>query len=98
MKNVNSVASTNYERVSKAIELLAEGLAPFVDRVCRAASGDNWLVAVQRTDRGGPSHKVNPEDPWFLLNVMLDKWHPIFSRRLAVSRARRVSSVENRSL
>lgn len=77
------MALTNYERVGKAVKLLAEGLAPFVDRVCRAASGDNWLVAVQRTDRGGPSHKVNPEDLQFLLNVMLDKWQLIFSKRMS---------------
>ena len=77
------MALTNYERVGKAVKLLAEGLAPFVDRVCRTASGDNWLVAVQRTDRGGPSHKVNPEDLQFLLNVMLDKWQLIFSKRMS---------------
>lgn len=77
------MALTNYERVSKTIKLLAEGLAPFVDRVCRATYGDNWPVDVQRTDRGGSSHKVNPEDLHFLLNVMWDKWQPIFSKGLS---------------
>lgn len=76
------MALTNYERVSKAIKLLAEGLAPFVDRMCRARFGDNWHVAVQPTDRGGPSRKVNPEDLHFLLNVMWDKWQPIFIKKL----------------
>ena len=76
------MALTNYERVSKAIKLLAEGLAPFVDRVCRALYGDNWPVAVQPTDRGGPSRKVNPEDLHFLLNVMWDKWQPTFRKKL----------------
>lgn len=77
------MALTNYERVSKAIKLLAEGLAPFVDRVCRALYGDNWPDAVQRTDRGGPPRKANPEDLQFLLNVMWDKWQPIFSKGLS---------------
>ena len=37
------MALCNYERVGKAVQLLAEGLAPFVDRECRAKFGDNWL-------------------------------------------------------
>lgn len=74
---------TNDERVYKAIKLLVEGLAPFVDRVCRAWFGDNWPDAVQRTDQGGSSYKVNPEDLLFLLKVMLDEWKPIFSKGLS---------------
>ena len=45
--------------------------------------GDNWPVVVQRTDRGGLSRKINPEDLHFLLNVMWDKWQPIFSKGLS---------------
>jgi len=31
------MASTNYERVGKAMELLKQGLGPFVDREIKAA-------------------------------------------------------------
>ena len=78
-----SMSLTNDERVYKAIKLLVEGLAPFVDRMCRARFGDNWPDAVQRTNQGGSSHKVNPRDLLFLLNVMLDKWKQIFSKGLS---------------
>ena len=57
------MALSNYERVGKAVQLLAEGLAPFVARECRAEFGDDWIVAVQRRDTrggGGRSRKVNP--------------------------------------
>lgn len=71
---------TNYEVISKAVKLLSEGLVPFVARECRVALGDNWLSDVQRTDQ---SYRVNPEDLLFLLNVMLDKWQPIFRKELS---------------
>ena len=77
------MALTNNEQVGKAIELLAEGLAPFVDRVCRTEFGDNWHVDVRRTDRGVSSRKFNPGDPHFLLKVMEDKWQTIFSKKLS---------------
>lgn len=77
------MALTNYEVISKAVKLLSEGLFPFVARECRVALGDNWLSDVQRTDRSGRSYRVNPEDLQFLLNVMLDKWQPIFSKELS---------------
>ena len=80
---------TNYERVGKAIQILAEGLATFVARECRAKFGDNWLVAVQRHDtRGGTrlsrvSRKVNPKDLQFLLKVMWNNWYIVFNRKLS---------------
>ncbi len=38
------MASTNIERVGRAMELLKEGLRPFVEREFRAKYGDNWRV------------------------------------------------------
>ena len=81
------MAYSNYERVGKAIGLLASGLAPFVERECRSKFGQNWLQAVQRMDthRGGVGRlrKVNPEDAYFLLRVIWDEWNTTFGRKLS---------------
>ena len=42
---------TNNERVGKTLALLAEGLAPFVERECGLVYGDDWpnvAVACER--------------------------------------------------
>ena len=89
MKGVNPLVLTNYERVGKAIQILAEGLATFVARECRTKYGDGWLIAVQRPDtRSGTrssrvSHKINPKDLQFLLKVMWNKWYIVFSKKLS---------------
>ena len=36
------MATSNHERIGKALELLNEGLLPFVERELQAALGDNW--------------------------------------------------------
>ncbi len=43
------MAITNHERVGKALALLSQGLAPFVDRECRAKYGVG--------DRTNPRHR-----------------------------------------
>jgi len=49
------MAKTNHARVGEALELLNEGLRPFVERELRAAYGDKWEGTVQsaiRQDHG----------------------------------------------
>ena len=92
------MALSNYERVGKAVQFLAEGLAPFVARECRAEFGDDWTVAVQRRDtRGGEgrSRKVNPADVQFLLKVMWDEWRTIFGKKLSRSDRNYVSELQD---
>ena len=36
------MATTNHERVGKALELLKTGLGPFVEREFKAKYGDSW--------------------------------------------------------
>ena len=84
------MALSNYERVGKAVQLLAEGLVPFVDRECRAEFGDNWRVVVQRRDTwggGGRLREVNPGDAQFLLKVIWAEWHTIFSKKAVAQRS-----------
>ena len=79
------MALSNYERVGKAVALLGEGLAPFVERECRAQFGDDWTTGVQRANTRGPGRPrpVNPTDAQFLLKVMWDEWNTIFSKKLS---------------
>jgi hypothetical protein len=70
------MATTNYERVGKALDLLRQGLAPFVARECKARYGDGW---VQRVARHG---RANPEDSQFLLVALMDQWREVFAKVL----------------
>jgi hypothetical protein len=73
------VAETNNERVGKALALLSEGLAPFVDRECTKALGANWDIAI---DVNGPISKT---DAQFLLRSMLAQWQRVFRPILGFS-------------
>ena len=91
------MALSNYERVGKAVQFLAEGLAPFVDRECRAEFGDDWRVVVQRRDTwggGSAPRRVNPGDAQFLLKVIWAEWHTIFSKKLSRSDRNYVSELQ----
>jgi hypothetical protein len=70
------VADTNNERVGKALSLLAEGLAPFVDRECGLKYGLDWENAVPGD---GARSKT---DIQFLLRTMTSTWREVFERTL----------------
>jgi hypothetical protein len=70
------VADTNNERVGKALSLLAEGLAPFVDRECGLKYGIDWENAVPGD---GARSKT---DIQFLLRTMTSTWRDVFERTL----------------
>lgn len=70
------MASTNQERVGRALALLSSGLAPFVERECKAKYGENWAKMVARHERASQG------DVQFLLGVLADEWREVFSRVL----------------
>lgn len=73
--------STSYRaQVATAFEVLAEGLAPFVDaRMAAAFPGDDWiLVAAQKLGKRRDV-LVSLSDPHFQLEVMNRWWGPVFS-------------------
>ena len=74
---------SNRDRVGRALELLAEGLAPFVDGEMRAAApqGADWVAAVASAGPG-PTRRVAVTDPQFLLKILWDYWNPVFSKVL----------------
>jgi predicted AAA+ superfamily ATPase len=75
------MAITNRDRVGKALDLLAAGLKPFVERELKAALKDRWESPARNLQRGA-AVKVNWSDPQVLLAVLLDQWQPIFGNAL----------------
>ena len=70
------MADTNNERVGKALALLAQGLAPFVDRECGLRYGADWENAVPGDGARSTS------DVQFLLRTMASTWREVFERTL----------------
>jgi len=82
------MAITNHDRVGKALELLRDGLRPFVERELEAKHGKYWITTVT----GGWSRDVdwgaNDEphlDAAVLLRMMWDQWNMVFARTLGHS-------------
>lgn len=64
------------------LEVLAEGLAPFVDRQMSAYFEDDWIVtAATRMGRPEPV-LATAADPQFQLEVMVRWWGPVFAKVL----------------
>jgi predicted AAA+ superfamily ATPase len=70
------MAVTNNERVGLALGLLAQGLAPYVDRECSLKYGVEWEDAVPGD---GARSKT---DVQFLLRTMTATWREVFERTL----------------
>ena len=78
---------SNRERVGKALDLLAEGLLPFIDpRMTAAASqvGGHWvrLISARDESKHGKSMRHHKEDPALLLRVLTEDWR-VFSGELS---------------
>ncbi|MGE0441432.1 MAG: Swt1 family HEPN domain-containing protein [Gemmatimonadales bacterium] len=76
------MATTNRDRVGKALELLRDGLKPFVERELRAKHGDRWnneVRAALSDRRLGGSKADNLNDIAVLLVVMDKTWGIVFS-------------------
>lgn len=76
------MATTNHERVGKGLELLKEGLAPFVARELQAKYGQYWVTTVT----AGWEYELDwPEDADMphldvaaLLRLMWERWNDVF--------------------
>ena len=72
------MAQSNHERVGKALELLNQGLRPFIERELQAVHGVGWQEAVQaglRDSRASARGKGNAAhwDTQTLLGVMWEQ-------------------------
>ena len=83
------MADTNNERVGKALDLLKEGLAPFVAREMKSAMGSNLLTADDlRRFTTDPMLSQKPVVEWDvagLLALMWETWNQVFRQTLGPS-------------
>ncbi|MGY6217589.1 Swt1 family HEPN domain-containing protein [Methylolobus aquaticus] len=84
------MATTNHERVGKALELLKAGLAPFVEREMRTRLGKDWAFDVREVlsdTRLGNNKGDALQDVAAQLVVMDRKWNEVF--KLTLGKAER---------
>jgi hypothetical protein len=91
---------SNHERVGKALELLNQGLQPFVEREMRAVHGERWLEAAQGNLREGQASakkkgKTPNWDAQALLVVMWDQWNLVFKNTLGQAERSLVSELRD---
>lgn len=87
------MALTNRERVGKGLELVAAGVAPFVQRELAAHIGDTWEKTVRDAQRN-PSDDLHWGDPQLLLSVMWDNWNNVFRNSLGHAERSLVSELK----
>src|SRR5437762_7487996 len=91
------MAISNAERVGKALELLSQGLFPFMRRELKASYGDTWFAQASANLReyqmpgkgGGDEHW----DTQALLLVMWDQWNVVFRNVLGQAERSLVSEL-----
>ena len=79
------MAITNYDRVTKTMDLLKEGLAPFVEREAKTALGSGLTTAIDRMMPGDQLYAGRPVRDWDvagLLHLMWDGWNEVFRKTL----------------
>lgn len=79
------MAITNHERVGKAMDLLKQGLAPFVEREFKNSYKDRSLAEAARfvgEDRLLSNKALTEWDAAALLKLMWEAWNTIFRRTL----------------
>jgi predicted AAA+ superfamily ATPase len=79
------MAITNHERVGKAMDLLKQGLAPFVERELKSSYKDKALAEATRfigEDRLLSKKAIGEWDAAALLKLMWEAWNDVFRRTL----------------
>jgi len=93
------LAITNHERVGKAIELLKEGLQPFVEREMKSQHKQQWLIAARGSVADTQAHLFGASDPQWdaasLLSVMWNQWEQVFKRTLGRSERSLISELRD---
>src|SRR5271167_837341 len=94
------MAITNHERVGKALDLLKDGLQPFVEREMKAQHAQLWLdqvrESVPETQTRLFSAKGEPQwDSASLLSVMWNQWNLVFRKTLGQAERTLVSELRD---
>lgn len=92
------MAISNHERVGRALNLLRDGLYPFIEREMKANYGDRWLLPASAClPDSYVAHKevedVLTEDISALLVVMWEQWNNVFRNTLGRSERSIVSEL-----
>ena len=92
------MAMTNHERVGKAMDLLKEGLGPFVEREFQNAFRDKASSQASLylgEDRLNANKPVTQWDVSALLKLMWEAWNDVFKRTLGFSERSLVSELRD---
>jgi predicted AAA+ superfamily ATPase len=80
------MATSNRERIDHGLQLLAQGLGPFVNEGMSGAapSGQDWAQILEARDNAkfGSAQKYSKDDPRFLLKVLTEEWR-VFRDKLS---------------
>src|SRR5919201_3979644 len=91
------MALSNHERVGKALELLNQGLKPFIVRELRSVHANRYVEFARyslQNDRRSPA--ALDEDNWdtqSLLTIMWDQWNQVFRNTLGYAERNYVSEL-----
>lgn len=92
------MAMSNRDRVGKALEVLGDGLQPFIERELKAVHADKWQEALTDGPSRTPDRKKAPtklNDPHVLLSAMWNQWNNIFARTLGHAERSLVSELRD---
>src|SRR6266545_235615 len=91
------MATSNRDRVGRALELLAQGLGPFVERELKAEFGakTEQVVTYTLTGSGGLAPKGPFTDVQNLLKLMWDQWNAVFRTKLSQNERTLVSELRD---
>jgi predicted AAA+ superfamily ATPase len=92
------MAISNHERVGRALNLLRDGLYPYIEREMKAIHGDRWILAASAClpdsyVKYKKAQDVLQEDVSALLIVMWEQWNTIFKQTLGQSERTLVSEL-----
>lgn len=87
-------ALTNKERVGRAIDLVADGLGPWMVTVLHGKYGNDWATTVGQTaGLTGRDATPNLSDPAYLFWVFDKQWHAVFRDLLSYEDKRAASAL-----
>ncbi|MBW1698433.1 MAG: hypothetical protein JRH18_13400 [Deltaproteobacteria bacterium] len=92
------MAISNSERIGKGLELLRNGLVPFVERELKAEYGKQWLETVRYTfpkDKDAIKDGAVQWDAHRILMVMWEQWNSVFKKTLGHDERNYVSELRD---
>ena len=92
------MAMTNHERVGKTLEILTEGLKPFVGRELASEYGEYWVTKATdgwRNDLEWHDDDTPHLDAAAILRLMWDNWNLVFGKTLGRTERSMVSELRD---